>query len=176
MNELVLNVARKLNDRLSLVREGLAQQVGSVVARRAAEQSLQQGATVIEVAGLCETALTKAADEITAELVWAINHALYPWESFVRELEQMARGFIEQIGHGANEQMQKAERLSKCPPHRLGLHLQSVKERAISSIEVAVQRGRMERTRSLLLKSLGVLVSAPIAGYLIKFLISYCMK
>ena len=176
MNELVLNVAKNLNDRIAIIQEDLVRQVASTVVRRAANQRLQQGATVIEVSRFCETAYSNAAAEISSELTWAIDHAIYTSVKFVQKLEQMARGFIEQIVQVVDGQIQKAEQLSNSPPHQLRLHLQGIKERAMSSIEVAAQRRRIERYRWFLLKLLGVLLSLPVAGYLIKSVVSWYFK
>ncbi|WP_257304718.1 hypothetical protein [Geothrix campi] len=173
MNELVRNAAQKIDNALQAERGQLAQQVGSLVARRAAQGNLQSGGTVIEVSRLCEAIYERAAVVISHELLWVVQKAIYPSHKFVAELESIGSGFMDHLGRTIDEHMLKAEKLAKAPPHQLGLHLQTVKERGQSQVTTTIQRCRIERVRALYLKTLGILLSAPVAGYLIKFLIEH---
>jgi hypothetical protein len=173
MHELVLNAAKRIIDSLQVGRERLAQQVSSVITRRAAEQALQQGATVIEISRLCEAEYNQASEVVTTELLWVVEHSIYPRFKFVSGLERMGIDYIDQLGGVIDEHMKKAENLSKSPPHGLGLHLQTIKERAQSHITTSLQRRRIERVRKLLLQTLGILASTSVLGYLIKFLITH---
>lgn len=79
---------------------------------------------------------------------------------------------MEQLGQAATEHLQKAELIAKASPNRIHLQMHEVLERTQHGIRTSIARRRIERSRSLLKWAIGILLSAPVAGYFIKTLIT----